>query len=91
MEYGTVTGRLRRASPFDFELAKKAVRLNGATILAITKLDVLYPEIKGSTNFSDLPQEVLNFLEKLEDICKIPVKYISTGPAADEVIIKPDM
>ncbi|HXZ98408.1 MAG TPA: adenylosuccinate synthetase, partial [Candidatus Acidoferrum sp.] len=44
-EFGTVTGRLRRAAPFNFELAKRAVRLNGATQAAITKLDVAFPDV----------------------------------------------
>src|SRR5579862_1682854 len=43
-EYGSVTGRLRRAAPFNFKLAKESVVLNSATKLGITKLDTLFPE-----------------------------------------------
>ena len=32
------------AAPFDMEPAKKAIRLNSATQLAVTKLDVVFPE-----------------------------------------------
>ncbi|MEK6971513.1 MAG: adenylosuccinate synthetase, partial [Thermoproteota archaeon] len=39
-EWGTVTGRQRRAAEFSFSLAKKAIMLNSATQIAITKLDV---------------------------------------------------
>ena len=39
-EFGTVTGRARRAAEFNFDLAKRAVMLNGATQIAITKMDV---------------------------------------------------
>src|SRR5438132_12994878 len=46
-EFGTVTGRERRAGPFDFKLAKRAVQLNGATQSAMTKLDVLSTNDKG--------------------------------------------
>ena len=42
-EFGSVTGRLRRASPFNFELARRSVMLNSATQVALTKLDVVFP------------------------------------------------
>jgi len=41
MEYGTTTGRKRRCGWLDLVILKYAVRLNGLTGLAITKLDVL--------------------------------------------------
>ena len=40
-EFGTVTGRARRAAEFNFDLAKRAVMLNGYAQIAITKMDVL--------------------------------------------------
>ena len=40
-EFGATTGRPRRCGWFDAVLVKQAVRLNGLTSLAITKLDVL--------------------------------------------------
>ena len=40
-EYGTTTGRQRRAGWYDAPVAKYAVQVNGLTDLAITKLDVL--------------------------------------------------
>jgi len=40
-EYGTVTGRPRRCGWFDAVAARYAVRLNGLSSAAITKLDVL--------------------------------------------------
>lgn len=40
-EYGTTTGRPRRCGWFDAVVARYAVRVNGVTGLAITKLDVL--------------------------------------------------
>src|SRR5437879_13397526 len=50
MEYGTVTGRERRAAPFDFHLAKRAVQLNGATQMHLTKLGDIYQKLKGAQN-----------------------------------------
>ena len=85
-EYGTVTGRPRRAAEFDFELAKKACELNGATQIAITKLDILFPSIKGKKNKTDIPKEVMNFITQIESSTKVKVKYLSTGPSSDELI-----
>lgn len=40
-EYGSTTGRPRRCGWLDLELIRRAVRLNGVTHLALTKLDVI--------------------------------------------------
>lgn len=40
-EFGATTGRPRRCGWFDAELAKHAVRINGISTLALTKIDVL--------------------------------------------------
>ena len=40
-EIGVTTGRQRRIGWFDAVLARQAVRVNGATALALTKLDIL--------------------------------------------------
>ena len=85
-EYGTVTGRPRRAAEFDYELAKKACELNGATQIAITKLDILFPSIKGKKNKMDIPKEVMDFISQIESFTKVKVKYLSTGPSSDELI-----
>jgi adenylosuccinate synthase len=65
-EYGSVTGRQRRASPFDPVLAKKAIRLNSATELAITKLDVVFPSSAGKREFSKLSTEARRFIDNIE-------------------------
>lgn len=40
-EYGAKTGRPRRVGPIDLVATRYGVRLQGATCLALTKLDVL--------------------------------------------------
>lgn len=85
-EYGTVTGRPRRASPFSFDLAKRAVMLNGATQAAVTKVDVLFPECEGVTSCSKLGKDAKEFIEKIEKEIKIPVTLIGTGPDALEMV-----
>jgi adenylosuccinate synthase len=85
-EYGTVTGRPRRASPFNFELAKRAVMLNGATQAAVTKIDVLFPECKGVTSYSRVSKDAKAFIESIEKEIKIPVTLLGTGPDALEMV-----
>ena len=86
MEYGTVTGRERRAAPFDFKLAKRAIQLNGATQIALTKLDVLYPECKGVKDMSALPSEARKFLDRIQKETSVPVTLVGTGPGDSDII-----
>ncbi|MBI2183798.1 MAG: adenylosuccinate synthetase [Thaumarchaeota archaeon] len=86
MEYGAVTGRPRRAAPFDMSLAKRAVMLNSATQVALTKLDVLYPKSKGRRRFENLDGEAKRFVESVEEGVGVPVTLIGTGPSAEEII-----
>ena len=85
-EMGTVTGRKRRASPFNFELAKRAVMLNGATQVALTKLDVVFPGSEKAKCFDDLPKEAKEFVLKVEDAVKKPVTLLGIGPSAEQII-----
>ncbi len=85
-EFGTVTGRQRRAAEFDFELAGRAVMLNGATQISITKLDVLYPECAGVTSYDELGANARAFIQNIEDRLGVPVTLIGTGPAIGDVV-----
>jgi len=87
-EIATVTGRKRRAAPFNYDLAKRAAMLNGATQLAITKIDVLFPECKGVKSYRELSQEAKTFIEKVEKEIKVPVTLIGTGPDTLEIVDK---
>ena len=85
-EYGTVTGRQRRAAPFDYNLARRAKMINGATMIGLTKLDVLFPDCKGAKEYAELCVEAKTFVKKIEDEVKVPVSLIGTGPDVDELI-----
>ncbi len=85
-EYGTVTGRQRRAAPFNHKLAKRAVMINGATQLAITRLDILYPQCKGVSSIDDVPDEAKTFIAEIEEKVGLPVTLIGTGPGVEEII-----
>ena len=85
-EFGTVTGRQRRAANFDFELARRAVMLNSATQISVTKLDVLFPDCAGVTSYENLSQEAKSFINNIEHELNTPVTIIGTGPAINDVI-----
>jgi len=80
------TGRDRRSAPFDFDLAKKTAKINGATQAALTKLDSLFPTCKGARKFDVLPNEAKQFIKEVETQTGIPVVLIGTGPEALEII-----
>jgi adenylosuccinate synthase len=86
LEFGSVTGRQRRASPFDMDLAKKAIRLNSGTQLAVTKLDVLYPQCAGVKEYAKLPAEARKFIENIEGETGLKVTLIGTGAELYDVI-----
>ncbi|RNJ76552.1 MAG: adenylosuccinate synthetase [Nitrosopumilus sp. H13] len=85
-EVGTVTGRPRRAADFDFELAGRAVMLNGATQISLTKLDVLFPECAKKTAYDELSKQAQSFVEEIEGRLATPVTVIGTGPAVRDII-----
>ena len=129
-EFGATTGRPRRCGWFDAVLSKYSVTINGATHLAIMKLDVLdeLKEIeiataykyKGKTykdyshdldvlshakpvyekwpgwmtstrlvrKYRDLPLAARRYIERLEELLEVPIKYISVGSKRDEIIIR---
>lgn len=85
-EKATVTGRVRRAAPFNIKLARKAAVLNSATQAAITKLDILFPETQGATEWDKLPYKVRKWIEGIEDAINTPVTLIGTGEDAKHII-----
>jgi adenylosuccinate synthase len=129
-EFGATTGRPRRCGWFDAVLGRYAVAINGATQLAIMKLDVLdeldeigiataykykgkiykdyshdpdvlanaqpviekWPGWKTSTRvirkYNKLPAAARRYLERLEKILGVPIKYISVGSKRDEIIVR---
>jgi adenylosuccinate synthase len=85
-EVAAGTGRDRRAAPFDFELAKKNARINGATQAALTKLDAIYPSCRSARKFDDLPKDAKEFIKEVEKRTGVPVTLIGTGPEALDII-----
>ena len=129
-EFGSTTGRPRRCGWFDSVLVRYAVVINGASELAIMKLDVLdelekikvcveyrfkgklyknfpmdfeilsqaepvYEELSGWQTpttgirvYKNLPKNARIYIEYLEKLLKVGVKYISNGTQRDQIVIR---
>jgi adenylosuccinate synthase len=85
-EFGSVTGRLRRASPFNSELARRSIMLNSATQVALTKLDIVFPYDAGKKEFDNLSNEAQLFVTKMEKEIGLKVAVIGTGQEVDDII-----
>lgn len=127
-EFGATTGRPRRTGWLDIVALKEAVRTNGLTGIALTKMDVLneletvkvctayrygeqlleefpqdfdvlkectpvYEEITGwqseindVTDYAQLPQQVRDYVDKIEAWTGCPVVLVSVGPRRDQTI-----
>jgi adenylosuccinate synthase len=80
------TGRDRRSAPFDFDLARKNAKINGATQAALTKLDCMFPECRSAQKFGDLSADAKQFVKEVENRTGVPVVLIGTGPEALDII-----
>jgi len=86
LEKASVTGRVRRAAPFNFELARRAVIINSATQVAITKVDVLFKDVCNVREWGKLSREVRKWVEEVEDILKVPVTLLGTGEEVEAMV-----
>jgi adenylosuccinate synthase len=126
-EYGATTGRPRRMGWFDAVASRYGCRMQGATEVALTVLDVLgyldtlpvcvgyeidgvvtkdFPttaklakskpvyetlpgwktEIRGITEYKDLPENCRKYIEFIEKELEVPITMISNGPGRNEII-----
>ncbi len=85
-EYGTVTGRKRRIGQWDGKMAAYSAMINGATMVALSGVDRLDPSCRGVKKYEELSNEVKEFVAKVEQDTRVPVKLISTGPEISEIV-----
>jgi len=76
-EYGTTTGRARRTGWFDAVIVKYAVRINGLTSIAVTKLDCFsdLKKIKLCVAYEINGKETENYPTNLEELEKAKPVY----------------
>ncbi|SEA00953.1 Adenylosuccinate synthetase [Desulfuromusa kysingii] len=129
-EFGATTGRPRRCGWLDIVALREAVRTNGLTGIALTKMDVLsdletvkvctayrykeelledfpqdfdvlkectpvYEEIPGwqkdicsLTSYEELPEQVQDYVNKIENWAGCPVVLVSIGPRRDQTLFR---
>jgi adenylosuccinate synthase len=85
-EYGTVTGRPRRAAPFDADLARDSIKISSANQAAITKLDVMFKGAEKVRDYDKLPIEARDWIREMENRMGVPVTLIGTGEDALDMV-----
>jgi len=85
-EYGTVTGRKRRAGAFDYDQARYSAMVNSASQIALTCIDYLDRDSKGAREYGELSPNAKAFIEGVERKVGVPVTLVSTGPEMSETI-----
>ena len=81
-EFGAVTGRPRRCGWLDLVALRYAVRVNGLTCLALTKLDILtgFDEIKVCNSYKSGDATLTNFPSAIAKLEKVePIYYTLPG------------
>lgn len=76
-EFGTVTGRRRRAGWLDCVMLRQAVRLNSLTELALTKLDVLdgFDEVRVCTEYRLDGAPVAGYPDRADELARVEPVY----------------
>jgi adenylosuccinate synthase len=78
-EYGTVTGRRRRAGWLDAYMLRHAVRLNSLTEFALTKLDVLdgFDEVRICTGYRINGQPIHHYPDTATELALVEPDYVT--------------
>ncbi len=45
-------------------------------------------DISSIRNYADLPLAARTYVERIEELCGVPVHYIGIGPGRDALIVK---
>jgi len=67
-----------------------------ATLTELAKVKVVYETMPGwksdiskITEYEKLPQAARNYLDRIEDLLKIPISWVGVGPGRHSMLIKP--
>jgi adenylosuccinate synthase len=63
-----------------------AALVNGASQIAITKIDVRFPGNGGVRKYNDLTKEAKAFIEATQKKIGVPITLIGTGPDSSDII-----
>jgi hypothetical protein len=84
-ELTTVTKRLRRVFTFSDRQLREAALVNGATKIALNFANYIDWSCHGVNRYEQLPPKVRDFIVRVEDVTKLPVTVVGTGPQLDHV------
>jgi adenylosuccinate synthase len=84
-ELTTVTKRLRRVFTFSEQQIEEAVLSNGATKIALNFANYIDWNCFGTNDPGRLSGKIIDFIKRVEDIARIPVTVVGTGPRTDHV------
>jgi adenylosuccinate synthase len=84
-ELTTVTKRHRRVFTFSDRQLREAALINGATKIALNFANYIDWSVSGVNQYEKLSQKVKDFIVRVEDVTKIPVTIVGTGPQVDHV------
>lgn len=84
-ELTTVTKRLRRVFEFSERQLREAALVNGATKIALNFANYLDWSCFGTNDYEKLPPKVKDFITMIEDVTKLPVTVVGTGPQFNHV------
>ena len=87
-ERTSVTNKIRRVARFDWELARKAVRINRATRVALNGLDYLSFANFLSTCANSFSPDAKAFVERLERETATTAEYLGVGPGVVHIVTK---
>ena len=85
-EMTTVTKKVRRVFEMNWDRLKYVAKLNRPTMIALNFAQYIDWGAHECTRYEDLPQAVLDFIAKVEEVTGVPVKLIGTGPNNDHII-----
>jgi len=90
VEYGGgsfgVGDRRRRVGRSDLRELQHAVWANTPTEIALTGVDYLDVTTRGARDQEGLPSIVLEYIQQMEHVLGVPVRFVSTGPETDQMI-----
>lgn len=85
-EMTTVTKKVRRVFEMNWNRLRYVAKLNRPTAIALNFAQYIDWGAYQCHSYEELPQAVLDFIKKVEDVTGVPVKLIGTGPNNDDII-----
>lgn len=90
-EYTSVTKRLRRVGMFDWDLARRAQRINRPTSVALMGIDRLAYENTRAAAAGSLTPDAIAFVRRLERELGTKIEWIGTGFGDDALHVQGDL